>query len=46
MKSNRLAMMWGIPFGVGLALFAADLVHHVIGREVGTPRSGCCRRSG
>jgi O-antigen/teichoic acid export membrane protein len=25
-KSNRLALMWGLPFGVGLALFAADLV--------------------
>jgi O-antigen/teichoic acid export membrane protein len=30
-KSNRLALMWGMPFGVGLALFAADLVHFVIG---------------
>lgn len=30
-KSNRLALMWGIPFGVGVALFAADIVHFVIG---------------
>ena len=30
-KSNRLALMWGLPFGVGLALFAADLVDHVLG---------------
>jgi O-antigen/teichoic acid export membrane protein len=30
-KSNRLALMWGVPFGLGVALFAADLVHFVIG---------------
>jgi O-antigen/teichoic acid export membrane protein len=30
-KSNRLALMWGMPFGLGLALFAPDLVHFVIG---------------
>jgi len=30
-KSNRLALMWGMPFGVGLALFAPDLVHFGIG---------------
>ena len=30
-KSNRLALMWGMPFGIGLALFAADLVHFGIG---------------
>jgi len=30
-KSNRLAVMWGLPFGVGLALFAGDLVHFVLG---------------
>jgi O-antigen/teichoic acid export membrane protein len=30
-KSNRLALMWGMPFGFGLALFAPDLVHHVLG---------------
>jgi PST family polysaccharide transporter len=30
-KSNRLALMWGLPFGVGLALFADDLVHFGLG---------------
>jgi O-antigen/teichoic acid export membrane protein len=30
-KSNRLAVMWGMTFGVGLALFASDLVHFVLG---------------
>lgn len=25
-KSNRLALMWAMPFGFGLALFASDLV--------------------
>ena len=30
-KSNRLAMIWGIPFGIGVALFAADLVNFGIG---------------
>ena len=30
-KSNRLALLWGIPFGVGVALFATDLVHFGIG---------------
>jgi O-antigen/teichoic acid export membrane protein len=33
LTSNRLALMWGMPFGVGLALFASDLVHFVIGDE-------------
>ena len=32
-KSNRLALMWAIPFGVGMALFAADLVGKVLGSE-------------
>lgn len=32
-KSNRLAMMWGIPFGVGLALFAPDLVTYALGEK-------------
>lgn len=32
-KSNRLTLMWGMPFGVGLALFAADLVHLAIGER-------------
>jgi O-antigen/teichoic acid export membrane protein len=30
-KSNRLALMWGVPFGVGIALFASDLVHFGLG---------------
>jgi len=30
-KSNRLALMWGMPFGIGLALFAADLVRFGLG---------------
>ena len=32
-KSNRLGLMWGMPFGVGLALFAPDLVEFVYGDE-------------
>jgi PST family polysaccharide transporter len=32
-KTNRLTLMWGIPFGVGVALFAADLVDYGIGDE-------------
>jgi O-antigen/teichoic acid export membrane protein len=32
-KSNRLALMWGAPFGIALALFAEDLVEHVLGDE-------------
>lgn len=32
-KSNRLALMWAVPFGIGLALFASDLVDFGIGRH-------------
>lgn len=32
-KSNRLAVMWGMPLGVGLALFAPDLVNYVLGHR-------------
>jgi O-antigen/teichoic acid export membrane protein len=32
-KSNRLTLMWGLPFGVALSLFASDLVHDVIGTQ-------------
>lgn len=32
-KSNRLALMWGMPFGVGLALFAPDLVRFALGAK-------------
>jgi O-antigen/teichoic acid export membrane protein len=30
-KSNRIALMWGVPFGLGLTLFAGDFVHFVLG---------------
>jgi len=30
-KTNRLALMWAVPFGLGLSLFAADLIHFAIG---------------
>lgn len=32
-KSNRLGLMWGVPLGVGIALFASDLVHFAIGER-------------
>jgi O-antigen/teichoic acid export membrane protein len=32
-KTNRLALMWAMPFGVGLALFADDLVRFGIGEK-------------
>jgi len=32
-KTNRLTLMWGLPFGVGVALFADDLVAYGIGEE-------------
>ena len=32
-KSNRLALMWAVPFGVGLTLFSSDLVRFVIGER-------------
>jgi PST family polysaccharide transporter len=32
-KSNRLALMCGVPFGVAVALFAPDLVEHGLGDE-------------
>jgi O-antigen/teichoic acid export membrane protein len=32
-KSNRLALMWGLPFGVGIAVFASDLVTYGIGEH-------------
>ncbi len=32
-KSNRLALMFGLPFGIGLALFAPDLVNYVLGER-------------
>src|SRR5439155_12449076 len=30
-KSNRLEPMWAVPFGLGITLFASDLVHFGIG---------------
>src|SRR3954454_7318080 len=32
-KSNRLALMWGVPVGVGAALFASDLLTYVLGGQ-------------
>jgi len=32
-KSNRLALLWAAPFGVGLAVFADDLVRYGLGDE-------------
>jgi O-antigen/teichoic acid export membrane protein len=32
-KSNRLALMWAVPFGAGMALFGADLVDFVLGDD-------------
>ncbi len=32
-KSNRLALMWGAPFGLGLALFAEDLIQFGLGER-------------
>ena len=32
-KSNRIALMWAVPFGFALSLFAADLVHFGLGDE-------------
>ena len=30
-KSNRMSLMWAVPFGVGVALFASDLVRFGVG---------------
>ncbi|MDQ6750030.1 MAG: oligosaccharide flippase family protein [Actinomycetota bacterium] len=30
-KSNRLALMWGMPFGIAVALFTPDVVQFVLG---------------
>lgn len=32
-KSNRLALIWAVPFGVGIALFSSDLIRFVIGEK-------------
>jgi O-antigen/teichoic acid export membrane protein len=33
LKSNKLGILWGVPFGVGLSLFAADLISFGIGEK-------------
>jgi O-antigen/teichoic acid export membrane protein len=32
-KSNRLALMWAVPFGVGITLFCSDLITYGIGER-------------
>jgi O-antigen/teichoic acid export membrane protein len=32
-KTNQLAMLWAIPFGVGLSLFAPQLIHYGLGER-------------
>jgi PST family polysaccharide transporter len=32
-KSNRLALMWAMPFGIALSLFCSDLVHFGLGEK-------------
>lgn len=32
-KSNRITLMWGMPAGIGIALFAGDLVTYVLGEQ-------------
>ena len=32
-KANRLALMWAMPFGIGMALFAEALVDHALGAK-------------
>ncbi|MDX6581343.1 MAG: hypothetical protein QOI10_527 [Solirubrobacterales bacterium] len=32
-KSNRLALMWAVPFGVGVTLFVSDLITYGIGEQ-------------
>jgi O-antigen/teichoic acid export membrane protein len=32
-KSNRLALMWAVPFGVGVSLFCSDLIHFGLGER-------------
>jgi O-antigen/teichoic acid export membrane protein len=32
-KSNRLALMWAVPFGIGITLFCSDLVRFGIGER-------------
>ena len=32
-KSNRLSLMWAVPFGIGMTLFGDDLVRFVLGTQ-------------
>ena len=32
-KSNRLALMWGVPFGIGVAVFGGELVKFGLGSK-------------
>jgi PST family polysaccharide transporter len=32
-KSNRLALLWAVPFGAALALFAPDFIAYVLGEK-------------
>jgi O-antigen/teichoic acid export membrane protein len=32
-KTNRLALMWAVPFGLGLSLFSGDLIDFVLGQQ-------------
>jgi O-antigen/teichoic acid export membrane protein len=32
-KSNRVALMWAMPFATAAALFASDIVHYVLGER-------------
>jgi PST family polysaccharide transporter len=34
-KSNRMALLWSVPLGTGLALFADDIVHELLGDKWG-----------
>lgn len=45
-KSNRLALMWGFPFGTALALFAPDLVDFLLGPEKWTQAIGLMQAFG
>jgi O-antigen/teichoic acid export membrane protein len=34
-KSNRMALLWSVPLGTGIALFAHDIVHFLLGDKWG-----------
>ena len=42
-KSNRATLLYAAPFGVGVVLFAPDLVAFALGDDVGARPSRCCR---